>query len=87
LVLLLDHEKGIEADETGTRIYKNRLEHDPTDIDAARSVAGRDDVLPIGLLYHDPDRPIYEDYSTQGMTMTAQEKVQALNDELDRFAI
>ena len=87
LILLLDHEKGIQADETGTRIYKNRLEHDPTDIDAARNVASREDTLPIGLLYHDPDRPIYEDYSTQGLNMTAEEKVKALNDELDRFAI
>ncbi|MHC4826856.1 MAG: thiamine pyrophosphate-dependent enzyme, partial [Planctomycetota bacterium] len=72
---------------TGTRIYKNRLEHDPTDIDAARNVASRDDVLPIGLLFHDPDRPIYEDYSTQGMAMTAEQKVEALNGELDRFSI
>ena len=30
---------------------------------------------------------IYEDYSTQGMEMTAEEKVVALNQELDRFSI
>jgi 2-oxoglutarate ferredoxin oxidoreductase subunit beta len=87
LVLLLTHENQINADEAGTRIYKNRLEHDPSDLDGARTIASRDDVLPIGLLYCNPDRLVYEDYSTQGMEMTAEEKVHALNKELDRFAI
>jgi 2-oxoglutarate ferredoxin oxidoreductase subunit beta len=68
-------------------MYKNRFEHDPRDLDGGRQIASRDDVLPIGLLFCDPDRPIYEEYSTQGMDMTAEEKVTALNKELDRFAI
>ncbi|MHC4776933.1 MAG: thiamine pyrophosphate-dependent enzyme, partial [Planctomycetota bacterium] len=87
LVLLLDHENGIRPDEAGTRMYKNRVEHDPGDLDGGRRIASRDDVLPIGLLFCDPERPIYEEYSTLGMDMTAEQKVTALNEELDRFAI
>ncbi len=68
-------------------MYKNRLEHDPRDLDAARRVADREDVLPIGLLFHDPDRPTYEEFSTLGLDMTTEEKVRALDAELDRFAI
>ncbi|MHC4947780.1 MAG: thiamine pyrophosphate-dependent enzyme [Planctomycetota bacterium] len=87
LVLLLEHEHGIEADPAGTRIFQNRLEHDPRDLDAARRVAGREDILPIGLLFHDPDRPCYEDYSAVGIDTTAEEKVKALDEELERFAV
>ncbi len=87
LTLLLEHEHGINAAEAGTRIYKNRMQHDPKDMDAARHLADRDDVLPIGLLFHDPERPTYEEVTTEGLGMTAEEKVAALNAELDRFAI
>ncbi len=86
-ILLLEHEKGIQADEAGTKIYKNRLTHDPSDINKAREIAGRDDVLAIGLLFRDPSRPRYEDSTSVGTDVTIEEKLAALEKELDRFAI
>ncbi|MHC4106815.1 MAG: thiamine pyrophosphate-dependent enzyme [Planctomycetota bacterium] len=86
-ILLLTHEDGIEADPAGTRMYSNRITHDPGDLTEAREIAGREDVLPIGLVFRDPDRPTYEEISTQGLGMTSEEKIKALTEELDRFAI
>jgi hypothetical protein len=68
-------------------MYTNRLEHDPSDLDAARSVADREDLLPIGLFFQDKERPRYDEYCAEGLGMTAEEKVRALDEELDRFAI
>ena len=87
LVMVLTHDDGIQADETAMRRFTNRVEHDPTDINTAREIAGREDVLPIGLLFSDPQCPIYEDFTTQGLDMTTEQKIEALNQELDRFAI
>ena len=87
LVMLLEHEDGVKADEAGTKIYKTRLAHDPSNIHKAREVAAREDVLPIGLLFCDPNRPRYENFSSVGTDVTIEEKMQALDKELDRFAI
>ncbi len=79
---------GIDCDPAGTRMFKNRVTHDPHDIDGARHIADTENgLLPIGLLFRDPDRPRYEDFTTIGLGMTAEAKLEALNKELDRFAI
>ena len=87
LILLLEDEKGVVADEAGTKIYTNRMAHDPSDIHRGREIASREDVIPIGLLYANPDNPRYEDMSSQGLDVTIEEKITALDKELDRFAI
>jgi 2-oxoglutarate ferredoxin oxidoreductase subunit beta len=86
-VLLLNHEDGIPADDTLKRLFKSQQEHDPSNISAARDLAELTDVMPIGLLYCNPKAPIYEDYTTQGLEMTAEERLAALEKELDRFAV
>ncbi len=88
LVRLLEHDDGIQADPAGTRMFTNRVVHDPRDIEGARRIADTENgCLPIGLLFRDADRPRYEEVTTQGLAMTTEEKVSALNAELDRFAI
>jgi 2-oxoglutarate ferredoxin oxidoreductase subunit beta len=86
-VLMLTHENGIPADDALKRLFKNRLEHDPLDMSRARDLAERQDVVPIGLFFRDPSRPRYEEFSTRGMDMTADEKLAALNREIDRFLV
>jgi 2-oxoglutarate ferredoxin oxidoreductase subunit beta len=68
-------------------MYANQMNHDPGDLKEALAIANREDVLPIGLFYHDPTKPCYEQISTRGLDMTVDEKLVALNTELDRFAI
>jgi 2-oxoglutarate ferredoxin oxidoreductase subunit beta len=87
LVLLLNHERGIQVDPAVRQMYPTQIDHDPADLKEALAIANREDVLPIGLFYHDPTRPCYEDISTRGLDMTVDEKLVALNGELDRFAI
>ncbi len=86
-IVLLTHENGINADPAGTRIYTNRMEHDPADLTEAVDIAAHENGLPIGLLFHAPDRPTYEEVTTQGLDMTIDDKLVALEKELDRFAI
>ena len=86
-MLLLSHERGIQIDPAVAKIYTNQAEHDPLDLTGALRISNRDDVLPIGLLFHDPERPRYEECSMRGMNMTADEKLDEMNKELDRFAI
>ena len=86
-MLLLTHENGIKIDPAVARIYPNQVSHDPSDLPEALRIAQQEDVLPIGLFFRDPDRPRYEEVSEYGLDMTVEEKLTALNKELDRFAI
>lgn len=86
-MLLLTHENGIQLDPAVASIYPNQMEHDPSDLPEALRVANRDDMLPIGLFFQDTSRPQYEAATTVGLEMTVDEKLVALDKELDRFAI
>jgi len=87
-LLFLTHENGIASDNDSLlRLYKNKQEHDPSDLQAAFGLAFREDVIPIGLFYWNPDAPRYDQYSAQGMEMTNEERLAALEKELDRFAV
>ena len=48
------------------KVYKNQQEHDPLDIDRAREIASGSDPIPVGILYHNPDVPCYEDLRHAG---------------------
>jgi 2-oxoglutarate ferredoxin oxidoreductase subunit beta len=87
LTLLLTHADGVPADEAVLRMYRNRLEHDPADLDAARRLAGRHDKVAIGLLYRNPDAPRYDELTVAGLEMGRADKLAAVERELDRFAI
>ncbi len=87
LTLLLTHPDGVPADDGVARMYKNHLEHDPSDLVAARRLAAIHDQLAIGLLYRNPDAPRYDEMSVAGLGMSRERKVAALERELDRFAI
>jgi len=84
-LLLLTHEDGVVA--AVDRMYKNQLEHDPTDMAKARELASHSDLLPIGLFYVNPDAPCYDAYTSEGIGMSNGDKLEALSSELDRFAI
>jgi hypothetical protein len=87
LNLLLTHEDGVPADAMLLKMYKKQMEHDPADIHQARELAHRTDVFPLGLLYRDPQAPVYEDYTTLNMDMSVEDKLAAVNEQLDRFAV
>jgi len=87
MLMLLNHENGIQIDPAVSKMYDHQMEHDPSNLTEAIGIADRNDLLPIGLYFCDPSRPRYEQFTAECLDMTAEEKVKAMNLELDRFAI
>ena len=68
-------------------IYRNVREHDPSDLAAAREIASTEDPLPVGVLYHDPAAPRYEDLRGAGRLRTPEQVRSTLEAEFDKFTI
>ncbi len=85
--LILEHEQGIALDDSVRRTFKNRQQHDPSDLARAFALAHDESRIPIGLLYHNPEATCYEDLSSQGIELTAQERLDGFNRLLDRMTI
>ena len=68
-------------------MYKNQLEHDPSNQVEAMSIAQREDCIPIGLFFQDEARPRYSDMTIVGLDMPPEKKLHAINQELDRIAV
>jgi len=87
LTRLLVHADGVPADDAVRRMYKQQIEHDPSDFAAGRKLASMSEHLAIGLLYRDPDAPRYDLATSIGAGMSREQKAAALEAALDRFAI
>ena len=82
---LLVHERGIR-DEDSESVYKNHVRHDPLDIHGGRELSEDGSVVRLGLFYCDPSRPRYEE-TRRLPTHTAEERIEILNGEFDRYAL
>ena len=81
---LLVHDDGVAVPEL-EGVYR-RVHHDPRDIDAARRLAEADGRVRLGVFFRDASRPRYEELRALP-ALTAQERVDLLNRELDRYAV
>lgn len=86
-VMLMTHEKGIPLDANIARLFPNRSSHDPHDLHQARLIAESEDVYPIGLLYRNENAARYDLTTAQGLGKTQQQKLAAVENALDRFAV
>ena len=86
-LLMLTGPGGIEIDPAVARMFPNKLEHDPADLAGAREISEMTDPTPIGLLFRDASRPRYDTFSSVGRDMPTEEKLSALERELDRFTV
>jgi 2-oxoglutarate ferredoxin oxidoreductase subunit beta len=86
-ILLLTHGDGVPADPVVAKLYANHLEHDPSDLSAARRVAMPGERIPIGLFYRDPEAPRYEDFTTRGIGTSARDKLAGFERVLERFTV
>jgi 2-oxoglutarate ferredoxin oxidoreductase subunit beta len=59
------HEKGVQVDDSVKRLFPNHAAHDPTDLAAALTIAANDSILPLGILYHNPDAICYDQISSR----------------------
>ena len=74
------------AEETA-RTLGEPTEHDPADLTVARNWAAREDILPIGLLYRNPEAVRYDRFTLQGVGLPAADRLRAVQQQLDRFRI
>jgi 2-oxoglutarate ferredoxin oxidoreductase subunit beta len=86
-VTLLKHPKGIHVDDQIAKMYKNVVEHDPSDLSAARELAEIKDNIVIGLFYQDKNKERYDLYGAHNLGKSPEEKERAINRELDKFAV
>jgi 2-oxoglutarate ferredoxin oxidoreductase subunit beta len=82
---MLVHPDGVEVPELASA-YKDRVYHDPTDIDAARRYAEDQSLVRLGVYFRDESRPRYEE-TRHLPTLTAEEKLDVLEKEFDRYAV
>jgi len=85
--LLLTHEKGLHVSATLAKVYKNQQEHDPSDLNRAREIASTEDPIPVGILYHNPAVPCYEDVRAITQLRTPELIQHGLEAELDKFTV
>jgi 2-oxoglutarate ferredoxin oxidoreductase subunit beta len=86
-LLLMTHENGIQLDESVARIFKNQKEHDPSNMDEGRELAGDPEGISIGLFYRDTAVDRYDEYTALGLATSRAEKIAALKAELSRYEI
>lgn len=85
--LLLEHESGIPFDKSVERLFPNRVRHDPANLVRAFELAHDETRIPLGLLYHNPGAPCYEDFSSRGAQMTPEQRLASFNAVLDTVTI
>ena len=85
--LLLTHRNGLAVSPELARTYRNQIEHDPLDLDRAREIASATDPIPVGILYHNPSVPCYEDIRHAGQMRTAEQIRAGLEGEFDKVTV
>ncbi len=85
--VLLEHDRGIPVDRSVYRQFPEKVAHDPSDLNRAFALAADETRMPVGLLYHNPNAPCYEDLTSQGADMTPKEKLTAFDAVLDRITV
>ena len=85
MIELLIHDDGIVAPELD-KIYKNRLTHNPSDLDGARRLADDSAQIRLGLFYRNESRARY-DLLRRPPAVTNSERISLLDAELDHYAV
>ena len=85
LTELLVHEDGVIAPGL-EKLFKSTRVHDPKNIDEARSLAQRTDMLRLGMFFRDESFPVYDEVRAVP-PVTPEEKIQRLDKEFDRYAV
>jgi 2-oxoglutarate ferredoxin oxidoreductase subunit beta len=85
---LLKHENGIGVNENVEKGFANVKAHDPSDINAARElIESENGQYYLGLLYQNKEAECYDDFGAHNLGYTDHQKMTALNEELDKYAI
>jgi 2-oxoglutarate ferredoxin oxidoreductase subunit beta len=86
-MLMLTHDDGVQLSPALQKIYRNQIEHDPSNVHRAREIASSEDPIPVGILYRNPAIPCYEDLRRAGMLRTTDAIRTSLEAEFDKFTV
>ncbi len=86
-MVYLENENGITVSEEIAKTFKNKFNHNPSDLSEARNLAMDTEKVHMGLFYQDKNAPCYDDYGASNLGYTVEQKEEALNKELDKYAI
>jgi 2-oxoglutarate ferredoxin oxidoreductase subunit beta len=86
-ITVLHHERGLQLSSGLSQVYRNRLEHDPSNLNRARELASETDQIPVGILFRDPSVPCYEDLRQSGKLRTPGLIRSGLEAEFDKFTV
>jgi hypothetical protein len=86
-ILLLTHPDGIELEASAARMFVNKQEHDPSDLDAARLVAAHAEFVPIGIFYRNESADRYDVATAQGLATKRAEKLAVLQSVLHSYRV
>ena len=85
LVELLVHDDGVVVPELDA-IYRGRLAHNPSDLNAARALADDGERIRLGVFFRDEARPRYDEIRRAHKVSTT-ERIALLDQELDKYAV
>ena len=85
LTELLVHEDGVNAPGL-EKLFKAHRIHDPKDIDEARILAQRKDMLRLGVFFRDESFPVYDEVRAVP-PVSPEEKIEKLEKEFERYAV
>lgn len=83
----LDSENGVQLNEATAKVYKTRIAHDNSDLNAARQIASMEDKVPMGILYRNDSIPTYDDLQRPRRLHSPEVAEAVLNKSFDRFGI
>lgn len=87
-ITVLNHEEGITLPEDKLKSFRHVVEHDPTNIVKAREVAELiDKTTPIGLFYQNKHASRYDEYGAHNLDTPTEDRIEAINQLMDRYAI
>src|SRR3974390_2673507 len=86
-MLILNHERGVRISPSLAKMYKNQEAHDPSDLNRAREIASLLAEVPVGILYHNPDIPCYEDLRQAGQLRSSSLIKRGLEAEFDKSTV
>ena len=86
-IYLLEHEKGIQVEKQVSRRFPNKIRHDPSDLERARSLAEMSEGIPIGLFYQNTSCFCYDEYGFSNLNVPISKKIEVLEREFDRFSL
>ena len=84
---LLTGNEGVELDDAVIKSFDHTVEHDAHDINAARSLAEDPDNIYLGVLYRNTRAQRYDEYGAHNIGYTVEQKMEAMNSELHKYAV